>query len=39
MIGAVIAMQSEADILLDNMKIERALTISGKKVFVGFAYD
>lgn len=39
MIGAVIAMQSEADILLDNMKIERALTISGKRVFVGFAYD
>lgn len=39
MIGAVIAMQSEADILLDTMKIQRELTVSGKKVFVGVAYD
>lgn len=38
MIGAVIAMQSEADILLDNMKIERSLTVSGKVVHVGTAY-
>ncbi len=38
MIGAVIAMQSEADILLENMKIFRSLTVSGKKVWVGEAY-
>ncbi len=38
MIGVVIAMQSEADILLDEMKIHRSLTVSGKKVFVGKAY-
>ena len=38
MIGAVIAMQSEADILLDEMKIVRSLTISGKKVYVGKAF-
>lgn len=38
MIGAVIAMQSEADILLSEMKINRSLTVSGKKVYVGTAY-
>ncbi len=38
MIGAVIAMQSEADILLDNMKVQRSLTVSGKVVHVGMAY-
>ena len=38
MIGAVIAMQSEADILLSEMKISRSLQISGKKVHVGTAY-
>ncbi len=38
MIGAVIAMQSEADILLSEMKIQRSLTISGKPVHVGTAY-
>ncbi len=38
MIGAVIAMQCEADILLQDMKISRSLTISGKKVHVGMAY-
>ena len=38
MIGAVIAMQSEADILLDEMKITRSLSISGKTVHVGRAY-
>ena len=38
MIGAVIAMQSEADILLDEMKISRSLTVSGKKIHVGKAY-
>ena len=38
MIGAVIAMQSEADILLDEMKVHRSLTVSGKNVYVGTAY-
>ena len=38
MIGAVIAMQSEADILLDEMKISRSLTVSGKRIHVGKAY-
>ncbi len=38
MIGVVIAMQSEADILLDEMKVLRSLTVSGKKVYVGKAY-
>lgn len=38
MIGAVIAMQSEADILLDQMKIERSLTVSGKTIHVGSAF-
>jgi hypothetical protein len=32
MIGAVIAMQSEADILLSEMKIHSELTVSGKKI-------
>lgn len=39
MIGVVIAMQSEADILLSDMKIERSLEISGKPVYVGEAYS
>lgn len=38
MIGVVIAMQSEADILLSEMQIMRSLTVSGKKVYVGRAY-
>ncbi len=38
MIGVVIAMQSEADILLDEMQVVRSLTVSGKKVRVGKAY-
>ncbi len=38
MIGAIIAMQSEADILLDQMKISRSLTVSGKQVYVGTAF-
>ena len=38
MIGAVIAMQSEADILLDQMKISRSLTVSGKRFYVGKAF-
>ncbi|MBE7067755.1 MAG: 5'-methylthioadenosine/S-adenosylhomocysteine nucleosidase [Clostridiales bacterium] len=38
MIGVVIAMQSEAKILLDDMKIQRNLTVSGKDVYVGTAY-
>ncbi len=39
MIGAVIAMQSEADILLDQMQIVRSLTVSGKTVHVGKAFS
>jgi adenosylhomocysteine nucleosidase len=38
MIGVVIAMQSEAEILLSQMKISRSLTVSGKNVHVGKAY-
>ena len=38
MIGAVIAMQSEADIFLDEMQVSRSLTVSGKKIHVGMAY-
>lgn len=38
MIGVVIAMQSEADILLSEMQIMRSLTVSGKNVYVGRAY-
>ena len=38
MIGVIIAMQSEADILLDEMQITRTLTVSGKTVHVGRAY-
>ena len=38
MIGAVIAMQSEADILLDQMNVQRSLTVSGKTVYVGKAF-
>ena len=38
MIGAVIAMQSEADILLDQMKITSTLNVSGKTVYIGSAF-
>ena len=38
MIGAVIAMQSEAEILLEQMKISRSLTVSGKRFYVGKAF-
>ena len=38
MIGVIIAMQSEADILLQEMQITRTLTVSGKTVHVGKAY-
>ncbi len=38
MIGAVIAMQSEADILLSEMNVSRFLTVSGKAIHVGTAY-
>ena len=38
MIGVIIAMQSEADILLQDMKITSSLTISGKEVHIGSAY-
>lgn len=38
MIGIVIAMQSEAEILLEKAQISRTLTVSGKNVYVGQAY-
>lgn len=38
MIGAVIAMQSEADILLEQMQIFRTLKVSGKEIHVGKAF-
>lgn len=38
MIGIVIAMQSEADILLEEMKTEQTVTICGKAVHLGDAY-
>lgn len=38
MIGVVIAMQSEADILLQTMNVSRSLTVSGKPIHVGVAY-
>lgn len=38
MIGVVIAMQCEADILLDTMQISRSLTVSGKDIYIGTAY-
>ena len=38
MIGAVIAMQSEAEILLNEMNVLRSLKISGKDVHIGTAY-
>ena len=38
MIGVVIALQSEAEILLSQMKISRSLSVSGKNVHVGRAY-
>ena len=38
MIGAVIAMQSEADILLEQMHVHRSLKVSGKNVHVGKAF-
>ena len=39
MIGVVVAMQCEADILLGQMKVNRSLTVSGKKVHVGMAFS
>lgn len=38
MIGIVIAMKSEAEILLSEMKTERSLLVSGQEVFVGTAF-
>ncbi len=38
MIGVVIAMQSEADILLGEMNISSSLAINGKQVHIGTAY-
>ena len=39
MIGVVIAMQSEADILLSQMSVERSTKISGKDVYIGVAFE
>ena len=39
MIGVVIAMQSEADILLQQMNVHRSLTVSGKDIYVGTAFN
>ena len=39
MIGVVIAMQSEADILLSQMSIERSMKVSGKDVYIGTAFE
>lgn len=39
MIGVVIAMKSEAEILLDEMKVENELVVSGQEVYVGTAFD
>ncbi|MBO5736388.1 MAG: 5'-methylthioadenosine/S-adenosylhomocysteine nucleosidase [Clostridia bacterium] len=38
MIGVVVAMQSEAEILLSEMKTTRSLVVSGKKVHIGRAF-
>lgn len=38
MIGVIIAMQSEADILLEEMSIAQSVTICGKQIHVGKAY-
>lgn len=38
MIGVVVALESEAEILLSQMKINRSLLISGKNVHIGNAY-
>jgi adenosylhomocysteine nucleosidase len=38
MIGAVIAMKIEAQILLDGMDIKQTLTVSGKPVYIGRAF-
>ena len=39
MIGVIIAMQSEADILLKQMQITKTETISQKNVFIGQAFE
>ncbi len=39
MIGAVIAMQSEADILLSEMEIKQTITICEKNIYLGKAYE
>ena len=38
MIGVIIAMQSEADILLEEMTIDQSFTVCGKQIHVGKAY-
>ena len=39
MICAIIAMQSEADILLEQMEITKTTSVSGKSVYIGKAFD
>ena len=39
MFGVVIAMESEAKILLDNMQVETQLLVGNKNVYLGKAYD
>ena len=38
MIGAIVAMNSEAEILLGQTEVFRSLTVSGKEVYVGRAF-
>ena len=38
MIGVIIAMQSEADILLEQMEVSKTSTVSGKAVYFGKAF-
>ena len=38
MVGSVIAMQSEADILLEQMQVEKTLSVCGKTISVGIAF-
>ena len=39
MIGAIIAMESEAEILLNQMQITKQETIANKKIYLGIAFE
>ena len=39
MIGAIIAMESEAEILLDQMHITKQETVANKKIYLGTAFE